>query len=111
MAAAAAADSEAAASAGAAARSVAAVRREAGEMLSESDHKRIGAAIEATEAKTSGDIYCIVAQEASNYREVPLAWAAIAALVVPPLALAAGLSPSSLLRAIEGWSTVQASAA
>jgi putative membrane protein len=73
-------------------------------MLTEADHQRINSAIEKIEQKTSGDIYCIVAHEASNYREVPLAWAAIVALLVPPLALAAGLPA---LFAGDAWRAAQ----
>jgi putative membrane protein len=60
-------------------------------MLSEADHKRISAAIEAAEAKTSGEIFCVFAHEVSRYREVPLAWGAIAAFVIPPLLVLSGL--------------------
>jgi putative membrane protein len=78
-------------------------------VLTQADHARIAATIEAIEAKTSGEIYCIVAHEASNYREVPIAWAAIVALLVPPLALAAGVHATALLNAVEGWRAAQAS--
>lgn len=77
-------------------------------MLTEADHKDINAAIDAIEKRTTGDIYCVVAHEASNYREVPIAWAAILALLVPPLALVLGLDPMTILRLIDGWSMVQA---
>jgi putative membrane protein len=76
-------------------------------MLSEDDHKRIDAAIRAVEQRTSGDIYCIVAHEASNYREVPLAWGTIIAFLVPPLALIAGISPTALIEKVEGWHVAQ----
>jgi putative membrane protein len=77
-------------------------------MLNEDDHKRIDAALQAIEQRTSGDIYCIVAQEASNYREVPLAWGSAIALLVPPLALIAGVSPAGLTEKVEGWRIAQA---
>jgi putative membrane protein len=77
-------------------------------MLSEDDHKRIDAAIQAVEQRTSGDIYCIVAREASNYREVPLAWGSAIALLVPPLTLIAGVSPAALTEKVEGWRAAQA---
>ena len=50
-------------------------------MLTQSDHERIAAAITEAESKTSGEIFCVLAHEVSRYREVPLAWAAIAACV------------------------------
>ena len=40
--------------------------------------KRIADAITEAENKTSGEIFCVLAHEVSRYREVPLAWAAIA---------------------------------
>src|SRR5258708_28309322 len=75
-------------------------------VITQDDHVRISAAIDAVEQKTSGDIYCVVAHEASNYREVPIAWAAIVALVVPPAAMAVGVNATLLLKDIEGWSAV-----
>jgi putative membrane protein len=77
-------------------------------MLSEDDHKRIDAAIQAVEQRTSGDIYCIVARQASNYREVPLVWGSAIALLLPPLALIAGVSPAALTEEVEGWRVAQA---
>jgi putative membrane protein len=96
-------------SAAAADRSGAAAPRGAGDVLSEDDHKRIDAAIQSVERKTWGDIYCIVAHEASNYREVPLAWGAAIALLVPPFALVVGVSPDRLSAMVGSWRIAQAS--
>jgi len=52
-------------------------------MIPEADKKRVADAIRAAEAKTSGEIYCVIAQHASDYRLVPIAWAAALALLVP----------------------------
>jgi putative membrane protein len=52
-------------------------------MLSETDKARVAEAIRAAEAKTAGEIFCVVAQAAGHYRLVPLAWAALIALLVP----------------------------
>jgi len=52
-------------------------------MISQADRERIADAICAAEAKTSGEIFCVIAQHASDYRLVPLAWAAAVALAVP----------------------------
>jgi len=60
-------------------------------MLSQSDKDRISAAITQAEAKTGGEIFCVLAHEVSHYREVPLAWGAIAALIGPPLMVLLGL--------------------
>ncbi|MFC3068493.1 TPM domain-containing protein [Phenylobacterium soli] len=58
-------------------------------LLSPEDHLRIERAIAAAEATTRGEIVCAVTEEAATYAEVPLAWAAIVALVLPLLPLAA----------------------
>jgi putative membrane protein len=52
-------------------------------MISQADRERIADAIRAAEAKTSGEIFCVIARHASDYRLVPLAWAAAIALFVP----------------------------
>jgi putative membrane protein len=76
--------------------------------IGEEGHKRIVAAIDAIDAKSDGEVYCLIARESSNYREVPLAWAAIAALLVPPLALMFGVDPNALVRMAQGWTAGQA---
>lgn len=52
-------------------------------MISEADKARITDAIRAAEARTSGEIFCVLAQSASEYRLVPIAWAALLALFMP----------------------------
>ena len=47
------------------------------------DQKRITEAIRAAEKKTSGEIFCVMMQSSSDYRLVPIVWAAIIALFVP----------------------------
>jgi len=79
-------------------------------MLSEADHRKIEAAVQAAEARTSGEIVCILSQEVSNYRETPLAWAAAAALLLPPLALFAGWQPGALLNPGADWTASQVGA-
>jgi len=79
-------------------------------MLSESDHRKIETAVQAAEARTSGEIVCILSHEVSNYRETPLAWAAAAALLLPPLALFAGWRPGALLGAGPDWTAGQVAA-
>lgn len=73
-------------------------------MLSEADHDRIAATVAAAEQKTAGEIYCVLAPKVSDYRETPLAWAAVAALVAPALAVLAGWRPETLLDLVNGWS-------
>jgi putative membrane protein len=78
-------------------------------MLSADDHARISAAVAKAEEGTRGDIFCVLAGEVSSYREVPIAYGAAAALLLPPAVLAVGLHP--LLAAITagGWTAAQAS--
>jgi putative membrane protein len=62
-------------------------------MLSHADHDRIAAAVAEAESKTSGEILCVLQRKVSDYREIPLAWAAAAALVVPAGLAAFGVEP------------------
>jgi putative membrane protein len=79
-------------------------------MLTADDRARIEAAVAEAEAGTSGDIFCVLAGEVSHYREVPLAWGAAAALVIPPIVAALALRP--LQAALTGgWTAAHASAA
>jgi len=58
-----------------------------------SEKTRVADAIRAAEAKTSGEIHCVIAERASDYRLVPIAWAAALALLVPlPLIYLTSLS-------------------
>src|SRR5262245_53131937 len=52
-------------------------------MMSDADRARIADAIRAAESKTSGEIFCVLAQRSSHYSLVPIAWSAALALVVP----------------------------
>jgi putative membrane protein len=52
-------------------------------LISDADRARIADAIRAAEAKTSGEIFCVLARNAGNYRLMPVAWAAALALAVP----------------------------
>lgn len=73
-------------------------------MISETDHQRIMAAVAEAEAKTSGDIICVLTGEVSKYREAPLGYAALLAIAGPPIAFALGLQPALLQDAITtGW--------
>ena len=61
-------------------------------MLSKTDHARVAEAIADAKTKSAGEIFCVLTHEVSRYREVPLAWAAIAAFALPPLFTFAGLN-------------------
>lgn len=52
-------------------------------MITESDKARVTAAIRDAESCTAGEIFCIIARQSSDYRLVPVAWAAGVALAAP----------------------------
>jgi len=52
-------------------------------MIAESDKPRISAAIRKAESHTAGEIFCVIARHSSDYRLVPIAWAAAIALFAP----------------------------
>jgi putative membrane protein len=52
-------------------------------MISDLDKTRIADAIRAAEARTAGEIFCVIARHSSDYRLVPVAWAAATALLLP----------------------------
>ncbi|GLS22560.1 membrane protein [Labrys miyagiensis] len=52
-------------------------------LLTQEDHDRVAAAITAAEARTSGEIYCIVAHSVATYRWIPVTLAAVAVLLTP----------------------------
>jgi len=87
--------------------SVAADLRGVGDVLSEQDLKRIEAAVTAAEDPTRGEIFCVVANECSDYREVPIAWAALAALAAPAILLAGGIHVTVPDLFNQGWSSAQ----
>lgn len=60
--------------------------------LSSSDLSAIEAAVRAAEARTSGEIYCVVTEESSHYGETAIAWAAGVALLGPALLLLGGVA-------------------
>jgi len=72
-------------------------------MLCSEDRKRIADTVAAAEEKTDGEITCVLAREVSNYREVPLGWAALAALALPPLLVLAGLERLALADIFTSW--------
>ena len=79
--------------------------------LSTEDHARVSAAIAAAEARTSGEIFCVLARQASSYHHVVLAWAAVAALVGPLLLIPTGLAQAWIPGLGGGWSVAHVAAA
>jgi putative membrane protein len=62
-------------------------------MIADSDKGRVTAAIRAAEQRTAGEIFCVIARHSSDYRLVPIAWAAATALFAPlPLLALTNLS-------------------
>ena len=59
--------------------------------LSKADLATVEAAVRQAETRTTGEIYCVLAEESSAYGEIPLAWAAGVALLAPALLLLAGV--------------------
>lgn len=52
-------------------------------MITEADKALIAEAIRNAEARTAGEIFCVMARHSSDYRLVPVAWAAAIALFGP----------------------------
>jgi putative membrane protein len=47
------------------------------------DHEAVSAAIRAAEARTCGQIVCVLAHSSSDYAYVPILWSSLIALIVP----------------------------
>lgn len=77
--------------------------------MSPDDHRRIEKATASAEATTRGEIVCVVAEEASFYMEVPLAWAAAVALVAPVFLIVLGAA-THLDDTLRGWSAAHIAA-
>jgi putative membrane protein len=71
--------------------------------ISQGDHARIAAAIQAAEANTSGEIFCVLAREVSTYRDVSLLWAASAAFVLPLVLIPFGFEAAWIPGISTGW--------
>jgi putative membrane protein len=77
-------------------------------LLSEAEHERVRAAVDAAETRTCGEIVCVLARECSEYWEVPLAWAIGFALIVPAVAFLLGLRPEAIAALAPAWTSAQA---
>jgi len=76
-------------------------------LLSEDARGRIERAVRDAETRTSGEIACVVAEEASDYSEVPLIWAAVIALAAPSIPLTFLAVVITVRHAIQGWETTE----
>jgi putative membrane protein len=72
--------------------------------LSEAEHARISDAIASAERSTSGEIFCVIARKSDDYHAVPFAWAALTAIVLPPVLLWFGIAGFDRLNG--GWNAV-----
>lgn len=70
-------------------------------VLTDAERKAVADAIRRAEAKTSGEIFCILSEADSYYPQVALAWAAAVALLVPYLLWLAGVDVGMLMH--PGW--------
>jgi putative membrane protein len=70
-------------------------------MIAQADRARIIDAIRAAEARTSGEIFCVIARHSSDYRVVPLVWAAALALVVPAPLIHFTLWPAAVIYLVQ----------
>ncbi len=66
----------------------------------------IEARVREAETRTSGEIYCVLAEESSEYAQTPLAWGAGIALLAPALLLLAGVQ-ISVPDLFGGWTAAQ----
>ena len=77
-------------------------------LLSRADLDAVEAAVRAAETRTTGEIYCVVAEESSDYHATPLAWAAGVALLAPALLLVMGVHVTAPdLKMFGGWTADQ----
>ena len=66
-------------------------------LFTDTDQARIAAAIAEAERNTAGEIVCVVARSASDYRSMPVIWAAILALALPwPMLRFTAFSPEAI---------------
>lgn len=78
--------------------------------LTPEDHARIRAAIEAAERRTSGEIFCVLADRVSSYRDVSLGWATAAALLLPLVLIPLGFEAAWLPGVADSWQTAHLAA-
>lgn len=70
--------------------------------LSEADKQRLQAQIKDMEQKTSGELVTVIARESDPYPYIPLLWAGLISLAVPPVVLALQLAwPLTLVSIVQ----------
>lgn len=78
--------------------------------LQPDDHSRVAAAIAAAETRTSGEIFCVLAGQVSSYRDISLAWAAAAALILPLILIPLGFDTTWFPGLSDNWEATQLAA-
>jgi putative membrane protein len=78
--------------------------------ITDQDHERVRRAVEEAELTTSGEIFCVIARRVSAYREVGLAWATAAAMILPLLLIPLGFTAAWLPGFGDGWQAAQLAA-
>lgn len=78
--------------------------------LNSDEHARVARAIAAAEARTSGEIFCVLAGQVSSYRDISLAWAAAAAFVLPLALIPLGFDPTWFPGLRDSWEAAHLSA-
>jgi putative membrane protein len=78
-------------------------------LLSDAQRKTIAGAIEAAEAQTAGEIYCVIAHKSGDYWWTTLIYGIVLALIAPVVMLLAGVNPLDLADMVSrlsngGWS-------
>jgi putative membrane protein len=75
-------------------------------LLTPADLGIVEDAVRQAERRTTGEIYCVVAEQSSDYGEIPLAWGALVALAAPAILFLTGVQVS-VPDALEGWNAAQ----
>ena len=78
--------------------------------LTSDEHARVASAIAAAEARTSGEIFCVLAGQVSSYRDISLAWAAAAALFLPLALIPFGFDSTWFPGLSDSWEAAHLSA-
>ncbi len=74
------------------------------------DSARVAVAIRKAEARTSGEIFCVVTQQVSSYRDISLGWAAATALILPLALLPLGFDPAWFPGVGDSWESAHLAA-
>ena len=78
--------------------------------LNSDEHARVASAIAAAEARTSGEIFCVLAGQVSSYRDISLARAAAAALFLPLALIPFGFDSTWFPGLSDSWEAAHLSA-